>query len=206
MIITHYGKAFFKIQFGDTVLAFNPISKGNGKVVRFGSDIVLVSTNHPDLNGVENLTYGDREPLVIRGPGEYEVRDVFIRGFPSKTNYGGKEKINTIYTVVLEGMNICFLGALSEKEIDNEVRQMGGDIDILFVPVGGEGTLTAEEGYRLSVKLEPKIIIPILYDKDSLSSFLKEEGIDIKPVEKLTLKSKDIAEKKGEIAIVKSQG
>ncbi len=32
--------------------------------------------NHEDFNGVENAAFGEREPFIIYGPGEYEVKEV----------------------------------------------------------------------------------------------------------------------------------
>ena len=60
MIITYHGGECFKIQTGDTVIAFNPPSKNSKlKPARFGSDVAFVSLNDKDFNGVENLSYGD---------------------------------------------------------------------------------------------------------------------------------------------------
>jgi hypothetical protein len=74
MIITYYGSEFFKVQFGDTTLAFNPISKDSKlKPSRFGADIVLTSARHADFNGIEQVSHGDKKPFVIDGPGEYVV-------------------------------------------------------------------------------------------------------------------------------------
>ncbi|TSC70675.1 MAG: Zn-dependent hydrolase of the metallo-beta-lactamase superfamily, partial [Parcubacteria group bacterium Gr01-1014_46] len=110
MIITYHGADFFKVSFGDTTIAVNPISKDSKlKSTKFGSDITLVSLNSPDHNGVDVTSRGEKESFVIQGPGEYEVSGVFIKGFLSKSVYGGSERINTIYTVHLEGMNLCFL-------------------------------------------------------------------------------------------------
>jgi hypothetical protein len=56
MIITYQGVEFFKVQFGNTTIAFNPISKDSKfKPTRFFADIALVSLNDKDMNGVENL-------------------------------------------------------------------------------------------------------------------------------------------------------
>ena len=54
MVITYFGKQFFKIEQGKMVLAFNPISKSSksGTGARFGADIALITTNHPDYNGL----------------------------------------------------------------------------------------------------------------------------------------------------------
>ncbi len=210
MIITNQGLEFFKVQFGDTILAFNPISKESKlKASRFGSDVALISLNHPDTNGAESVTYSDREPMVISGPGEYEVKEVFIKGFSSQTTYGGKERINTVYFVTLEGMNICFLGAIGDKTLSKEAQESLENVDILFVPIGGDGVLDAEEAYKFSVSLEPKIIIPMHYDlpsaKGALAMFLKEAGEDkTAPIDKLTIKKKDLEGKDGEVIVLAS--
>src|SRR5450631_1774437 len=91
MVITHYGGEFFKIAFGDATLALNPISKDSKlKPSRFGADVALVSLNHEDFNGVEQIGFGEKTPFVVSGPGEYEIKGIFIKGFLTKSNYGGK--------------------------------------------------------------------------------------------------------------------
>ncbi len=204
MIITYQGAEFFKVQFGDTTLAFNPISKESKlKPTRFFADIALVSLNHPDMNGAENLSYNGKEPFIISGPGEYEIKGIFIKGFASKSIYGGGEKINTIYSVSLENMNICFLGALSDINLSSEVKEELGDVDVLFLPVGGDSVLDAAKAEKLSVEIEPKIIIPMHYDAASLKKYLKEAGEEnVKPIEKLTLKKKDLEGKEGESIVL----
>lgn len=209
MIITNYGAEFFKIQFGDAVLAFNPISKDSKlKGARFGSDVAFVTTNHPDFNGIDSVSHGDKAPFAVIGPGEYEIQGIFIKGIAGESQYGREKRINTSYIVTLEGMNICFLGALS-KDLTNEAKESLGEIDILFVPIGGDGVLTFGEAYKLAVSIEPKIIVPIHYgnigDKDALKNFLKEGGSEsVKPIEKLTLKKKDLEGKEGDIVVLEN--
>ena len=209
MIITQYGIEFFKIQTGDVVLAFNPIGKKSShKTSRFGADVAFVSLNHEDFNGVDNVAYKDKEPLVISGPGEYETRGIFVKGFGTKTTYKGDEYINTIYSVQFDGINLCFLGALSSSEdITSAIKEGLGDIDVLFVPIGGEDVLESGEAYKVSVSLAPHIIIPMHMDgskkDETVKAFLKDAGNDVKPVDKLTLKKKDLEGKEGDIIILK---
>jgi len=209
MIISYQGVESLKIQFGDTTVAYNPISKDSKfKGAKFGADIVLVSLNHPDMNGKENASRGEREPFVITGPGEYEIGGIFIQGFPSVSKYGGDEKINSIYLMSLENMNLCFLGALSSSEsIDSTTKEALDGIDILFVPIGGDGVLSPSEAYNTAVKLEAKIIIPIHYGEGlntgALKIFLKEGGEEgAKPTDKLTIKKKDLEGKEGDIIVL----
>lgn len=203
MVISYMGGECFKISQGDLTLAFNlPSKDSKQKSVKFGSDIVLVSQDHEDFNGVENAAFGEREPFVINGPGEYEVKEVAVRGFGSESNYGGKH-INTIYGVAFEGMNLCFLGALGTAQIPPAAKQELDNIDILFLPIGGDGVLDYAEAYKLGVQLEPKAIIPMHYDAATLKSFLKEAGAEkTEPMDKFTVKKKDLDGKEGEIVVL----
>ncbi len=203
MVITYLGGEFFKVQFGDTTLAFNPVSKDSKlKTSRFGADVALVTTNHPDFNGVDQVTHGDAKPFAISGPGEYETKGVFIKGFLSKSKYGGEDRINTIYMVSLEGMNICFLGALSSTDVANDTKEALGDIDLLFTPIVGKDTLSPADAYKFAVSLEPKLIIPMHYDDTSLKAFLKEAGEKVEPVDKLTLKKKDLEGREADVIVL----
>ncbi len=205
MVITYQDGAFVKVQFGDITLAVNPISKESKlKSSRFGADVALVSVNHPDLNGVEQVSFGEKNAFAITGPGEYEIKEVFIKGFKSESQYGGEPRLNTIYTVQLENMNLCFLGALSSKDIPTEANEEIETIDVLFVPCGTDGVLTPADAYKLAVKLEPKLIVPLYWGNSAaLKSFLKEAGEEsIKPQDKLTLKKKDLEGKDADVVVL----
>ncbi len=211
MVITHHGGQCFKVTFGDITLVFDPVSKGASlPAVRFGADIALISRNHADMNGSAEVSFGGKEAFVISGPGEYEKGGVTVQGFLTKSEYGlGKgqaEAVNTVYAVKLEGMTIVHLGALAEPVLSVEAREAIDDIDILFVPVGGDGVLDAAGAAKLATILEPKIIIPMHWsgigEKGALEHFIKEEGGAAEKVEKLTIKKKDTAEKDGAIIVI----
>jgi len=206
MVITYNGGQCFKVSHGDTTLAFDPISKKSKlSSVKFGADVAFVSMRHPDFNGTDEVTHGSKQPVVIDGPGEYEVGDVKARGFGVKTAYDKKERYNTIYQVQMEGMNLVFLGALGDPEIDSKILGELGDIDILFLPIGGGDVLEVPQASKLAVKLEAKCVIPMHYDATALNAFLKEEGsTNSKPADKLTVKKKDVAEMTGEIVVLKA--
>lgn len=211
MVITYHGLECFKVSLGDLTLAFNPFSKESAKKhdlkeVKFGADIVFVSAKHPDFSGVEQVTYGEKVPFVVSGPGEYEVGDLVIRGFGVKTTYAGKERFTTLYQVTLEGANLLFLGTLGgDGKLDASVLGALGEIDIMFVPVGGGDVLDCAQASALGVKLEARVVIPMHYEKDSLVAFLKEEGSDAKPQDKLTIRKKDLLALEGEIVVLSTE-
>ena len=208
MIITYLGKQFFKIAQGDLTIAFNPISKDSKsgeKISRFGSAIAFSTINHPDYNGFENVIHGETVPFEVRGPGDYEIKDVFIKGVGTTTLIDGKKYINTIYSLTIENMSLCFLGALKSSALDTAIRGQIESPDILFVPIGNAELMSPGEAYKLAVSFEPKIIIPMEYDEKSLKAFLKEGGQEsVKALEKLTIKSKELIGREGEIIVLSS--
>lgn len=204
MILTHHEGACIRASAGDTTLVFGPVSKKskNFKPVNFGADVALVSLNNPDMNGAEEASRGEKQPFVVFGPGEYEIKEITAFGFASKSSYGGAEHINTIYSVTFDGLSILYLGALGTTELPREVLEMDAP-DVVIVPIGDDGALNAAEAAKLAVKLEAKIIIPILSTDKTLKLFLKEAGAeDVKPVDKLTIKPRDVAGKQGEVVVL----
>jgi L-ascorbate metabolism protein UlaG (beta-lactamase superfamily) len=209
MVITYFGGQFVKLSLGDTVIAFNPFGRGSRyKQVRFGSVIGIISTNHPDYNGADQLSYGEKSAFIISGPGEYEVRGIHISAFPSKP-FGRQGLMNTIYTLTLDGIHICFLGALSSPELSSETLEGIGEVDLVFVPIAGGEYVAPADANKVAISMDAKLIIPMMIDgpKDkNLALFLKEaDAQDIVPVDKLTIKRKDIETFEGEVAVLLPQ-
>ena len=166
-------------------LSLNPQSK-------VSADVTLFST-------VRNET-SDKSGFVVDGPGEYEIKDIFIKGFLSSGKDG---KINTIYLISFEGMKLCFLGSLGSTQLPTETLEAIEDIDILFVPVD---SLTPATAYKLAVSFEPSVIIPMHYTDTSLKQLLKEAGEKGgEAVEKFVVKKKDLEGKEGEIVVLKEE-
>lgn len=183
MIISYYGKQFFKIQQGDKTIALNPLSKENSlkkKPSRFGSDLALISTHHKDFNGIDTVSYNNKEPFVISGPGIYEVDGITIYGYGQPTHIDGEPYLNTVYFFEFEGIRFLFAGALENEEISQEAREHTESVHIMFVPVGGEEVLTPVQAAKFVKDFTPNVVIPMDYGKDrdpaSLDAFLKELG------------------------------
>ena len=146
-------------------------------------------------------------PFVVNGPGEYEVKKIFIKGYGVKTSYEEKPFINTIYTFNFDSINVCFLGSLANaKDFTSEIEGKIGSVDILFVPVGVNETLSPAESFAIARRLEPSIIIPIQYEgnKNALKMFIEESGGKAEKSDKLAIKSKDFIEGESKVVILKS--
>jgi len=207
MVITYHREGFIKVQQGDLVVAFNPISREvDSKATRFGADLCLVSLNNPSFAGCETVTFGNKEPFIINGPGEYEIDGIFVYGLPSE---GAEGQVNTIFTTEIDGIRLCHLGALANPSLDPQTLEDIGRVDLLFVPIAGGPVLSPKDAAKLSASLEPKVIIPIMLDGEGgdnvLKTFKKEIGTDgSETVDKLTIKKKDIDSKEDEVIIIQA--
>ncbi|MEK7613756.1 MAG: MBL fold metallo-hydrolase [Patescibacteria group bacterium] len=207
MVISYIGGHCFKLSSGDTTIAINPPrSTSEFKVSKFGADVVLISAADPEWDGEETASHGGKEPFVIRGPGAYEVGDVVVTGYASEGALGKEtsEFGNTVYVVEFDGMKVLLLGALSSTKLSPELRADLDEINIVFVPVGGK-TLDPKGAHELVVSLEPNVIIPYAVDGDAdIKSFVKTAGAhEVKPVDKLTLRAKEVALMSGEVVLLK---
>ena len=183
MIISYQGLDSFKISQGDLAVAVNPQAKTS-------ADVTLFSSGRAETS--------EKSGFVIDGPGEYEIKEVFIKGFLTE----GKDRLNTIYLITFEGMKLCYLGAIANPELSSETNEAIEDVDILFVPVN---TLDPAAAYKLAVALEPKVIIPMNFDNKTLEQFLKEGGEKVEPIDKFVVKKKDLEGKEGEIVLLKEE-
>jgi L-ascorbate metabolism protein UlaG (beta-lactamase superfamily) len=199
--ITWLGHACFRLKAKDAVIITDPYDKGLGLgTLNQRADIVTIShehTHHNTLTGVKG------EPFVIRGPGEYEVKGVFVTGVWSfADNEGGRQLgRNNIFLFHLDDLVVCHLGALGHTLNSHQLEALG-DVDVLMVPVGGHTALSANKASEVISQLEPKIVIPMHYstgreslDLDTLDKFMKEMGLkEWNPQDKLAIKSSDLDE------------
>jgi L-ascorbate metabolism protein UlaG (beta-lactamase superfamily) len=188
MEITWYGHACFRIRGRDVVVVTDPYDKTLGyPLPRPRADVVTVSNDHPHHAYVDGVK---GEFKVIKGPGEFEVKGVFITGIPTIAKKEGTGPLrNTIYVFELEDLTVCHLGVLGHMLAQTQVEALG-NVDILLVPVGGRNMLNASRAAEVVSVVEPWLVIPMAYktkevqlDLDPLDRFLKEMGLPETPAE-----------------------
>lgn len=214
--ITWAGQSCFQISVSGSKdnsadIVIDPYDEATGlKLPNFSADILLVTHNHHDHNNIKGIK---GEPFVVQGPGEYEIKGVFIKGIPSfHDNKDGKERgQNAIYTIDTEDMRFCHLGDLGQSELNPEQLDKIGQIDVLMIPVGGGGyTISSAEAVKIVGQIEPRIVIPMHYavpklkmEVDDVSKFLKAMGKpSVAAQDKLTIKASTLPKEGMEIAVL----
>ena len=215
MEIIWYGQSCFRIltssnSGGKLSIVIDPFSQEIGlKLPKLEADILLITHPHSDHNNLDAV-FGNY--FLVSGPGEYEIKNVFIEGiFSYHDNVFGKERgENTIYVIESEDLRVCHLGDIGQGELTQEQLEKIGEIDILMIPVGGVYTISAKESVKIISQLEPKITIPMHYflpklkiKLDSLDKFFKALGIkSVAPIKKLTIKKKDLSPEEAKIVVL----
>jgi len=127
----------------------------------------------------------------LPGPGEYEKNGIFVEGIADNGN--------NIYAIKAEEMNLCYLGKISHDLKEEEAKEIG-DVDILFVPLGEDGSLPVKKALDVVSKIDPRIVIPMLYS--DLSEFKKSEGISDGETDLLKIKKQELPEEERKIVIL----
>ena len=215
MNINWYGQSCFQISSSQgknnhVSIVIDPFDESTGlKPPKLQADIVLVTHDHSDHNNVKAVS---GEPFIAKGPGEYDIKGVFIQGIPGyHDNIQGAQRGSiTIYTIDTEGIRLCHLSDLGQKELTSSQLDKIGNIDILMIPIGGIYTIDAAEAVKVMAQIEPRIIMPMHYKipklkikLDDIDKFLKNLGIK-KPelLPKLSIKKKDISTEEAKIIIL----
>ena len=206
MQISWKGQACFHIIASPTKgeqvkIVIDPYSDSIGlKLPSLEADIAMVTHDHDDHNNVKALKAG---PFLITNPGEYDVKGIPIQGINSfhDENKGKDRGMNTIYVFEVENMKLCHLGDFGQAELTPEQVEEIGEVDILFIPVGGVYTIDAKGAGKVLNQIEPKVVIPMHYaipklkpKLDKVEELFKVIGMKKPETQaRLVIKSRDIS-------------
>ncbi len=194
MDMTWLGHACFRMRGREGVVLTDPPDPKSGHAIpRTEAGLVTMSHDHPGHASLRSVA-GD--PVVLRGPGEYEVRDVLVTGIGTfhDEDKGATRGRNTVFAIRLDDLLICHLGDLGHSLPAADLDRIG-DVDIALVPISGPTlNLSAARAAEVVHQLEPKIVVPMAYDPDETKKdtpfqrLLHELGVkDLTPVPKLSV-------------------
>ncbi len=143
--------------------------------------------------------------LLFDSPGEYEVSDVSIVGIAARAHIDEPSTYNTtMFKLTAGDISVLVTGHIYPELSDAQLEAIGL-IDLLIVPVGGNGyTVDPVGALKLIKAIEPKLVIPTHYaDKalhypvpqQDLANALREVAMEPKEtVTKLKLKHAELSD------------
>ena len=192
---------------GTRLVVDDNLAELGGKDVLRADDIALFTGKHntPKVS----------VKLLVDSPGEYEVADVSVTGVAAQAHIDEKGTKNaTLFKVTAGELSLLFVGHIDPDITETQLEALG-HVDVMIVPVGGNGyTLDPVGALKVIKEVEPKLIIPTHYADKSLkfevpqqdlAQALKELSMEPKEtIAKLKLKAGDLGETTQLIVLEKS--
>jgi L-ascorbate metabolism protein UlaG (beta-lactamase superfamily) len=175
MQIQWFGQSAFRFAAGDTTVFIDPLGDvatlaGRGglnveypPIEGVSADLLLVTHEHADHNGVERI---DGEPVVLRstaGRLDSPIGEVVAVASEHDDEAGTRRGPNTIFVFALDGIRVAHFGDFGQRALRDEQAKAIGDIDLIFVPVGGGATIDGEQAAGVVQRLGPRWIVPMHY-------------------------------------------
>lgn len=196
MELQYYGANCIKIstKHANVIIDDNLAELGLKSITKKG-DIVLFTGAHGEP-AVETK-------LIIDMPGEFEVSNISVNGYSARAHMDEEDKRTaTAYKITSDDTRIFVSGHIYPELNDDQLEDIGL-IDILIVPVGGNGyTLDGIGAQKIIKQIDPKVTIPVHYqdkavtypvEQQDLDSAVKVFGMEIKEtVDKLKIKGLDL--------------
>lgn len=207
MDITYLGHSMFKLRGGHATVLIDPYDPNmvGLSYPKVSADIVTISHHHHDHDFSQRASDVKK---IIDSPGEYEIAGVSIIGISSfhDSKKGMIRGKNTIFVYEIDNLRIVHLGDLGHKLSEDESGQLG-TVDVLMIPCGGEYTIGPSEAAETARLIEPTITIPMHFKTPEISQetfgmlssvddFLKELGLPIEKLDKLSIKKETTSEER----------
>ncbi|MBM4415135.1 MAG: MBL fold metallo-hydrolase [Chloroflexi bacterium] len=166
MEISWLGHGCTRVRTRHATVVADPFERANGlDMGRPTADVVTVSHHDPLHDHVAGVR---GQPLVIDGPGEYDVMGVQLTAISAwsratdaaEGEASGRER-RTAFLLEAEGLSIALLGAMGQPPSPEQAEALA-NADVLVVPIG-EGALASDEAARTVRALEPAIVVPVSY-------------------------------------------
>jgi L-ascorbate metabolism protein UlaG (beta-lactamase superfamily) len=173
MRIRWYGQSAFLLRGERTVFIdpFGPMEGLAARGMRFDyppidnvdAELLLVTHEHGDHNAVDRV---GGSPQVIRstaGTRDSPVGEVVAVAAEHDDAAGTRRGPNTIFRFALDGLRVCHLGDFGQPGLRAEQTAAIGEVDVLFLPVGGGPTIGGERAAAVVRGLRPRLVVPMHY-------------------------------------------
>ena len=161
MRIVYLGHSCFRIVGKDVEVVTDPFTGIGLPEPQARADLVLCSHTHRDHCYVGKTAKSGAKELVAF-VGETRAGGVRVRGVATQhDDQGGAIRgKNSVYIFEVDGVVLCHLGDLGHGLTDEQLRAIG-NVDVLFVPVGGFYTIGPEAASMVCDRIGPRMAIPM---------------------------------------------
>jgi L-ascorbate metabolism protein UlaG (beta-lactamase superfamily) len=182
--IQYLGHSCFRLRGRDGIVLTDPFDRSVGlDIGRPTAHIVTISHSHPDHANIAAIKSLRDQLFVIDGAGDYEVSGILISGVRTyhDSKKGAELGKNIVYIIHMDDVVFCHLGDLGHELTTQQLDEIG-NVDVLFIPVGGGETISPALATSVISQIEPRIVVPMHYAIPGQQTFMT----DLAPLEKFT--------------------
>ncbi|HEY7534544.1 MAG TPA: MBL fold metallo-hydrolase [Thermodesulfobacteriota bacterium] len=131
------------------------------------------------LSTVTDVSQPQMSKIFINMPGEYEVSGISIYGIAARAHIdeAGK-KTATVYKLIIDDLKVLVTGHIYPELTESQLEVIGM-IDVMIVPVGGNGyTLDGVGALKLVKAVEPKVVVPVHYEDNTLRYPVPQQDLE----------------------------
>ncbi len=177
-------------------------------ITHAAADLLLVTHEHGDHNAVDVVA--NAKQTVRSSAGTFDSPIGRVVGIASEHDpvAGTQRGANVIYVFETGGIRVCHMGDFGQAQLRPEQREAIGDIDLLFVPVGGMATIDGGAAAGLVEQLDPSWVVPMHYRTaaisflDTADGFLKSVTGEVVALDRSTFDTDEVRPEGGRIIVV----
>ncbi len=174
MRVDWYGQSAFALTGRQATVFIDPFGDVSGLAARgiqfdyppiegVSAELLLVTHEHADHNGVEAI--GGEPPILRSTAGRLPspIGEILAVASEHDAAAGTERGPNTIFVFELDGVRVGHFGDFGQSALREEQAAAIGQVDLLFLPVGGGPTIGDEQAAEIVRRLAPRWVVPMHY-------------------------------------------
>jgi L-ascorbate metabolism protein UlaG (beta-lactamase superfamily) len=219
MRVQWYGQSAFALEADEGSIFIDPFADMSAMAASRGlqfdyptidgveADLVLVTHEHGDHNGVEAIA--GAPPILRSTAGRLDSPFGEVLAIASEHDpvAGTERGPNTIFVFSLAGIRVAHFGDFGQSSLRDEQAHAIGEVDLVFLPVGGGPTLDAAGAHAIVERIRPRWVVPMHYRTprvnflESADAFI-ERSDDARQLDSPAFETAELAGGDGPVVVV----
>ena len=147
----------------------------------------------------------DKNIFLIDSPGEYEIKDLFIKGINAAKDTNKQNPCPTTFLLKYDQVKMLVCDKIkNNKTISENLKNFVSEVDVTVMIIGEKDFLSPQQAQSLSSMFLPSIVVPVSIDNNQshLKSFISASSTEAEKQKKLKLKKKDLVSGESKVVLI----
>ena len=147
----------------------------------------------------------NKNTFLIDSPGEYEIKDLFIKGINVSRDANKQNPCPTTFLLKYGQVKLLVCDKIkNSKTVLEGLKNFVSEVDVAVMVIGEKEFLSPQQAQSMSAMFLPSVVVPISIDNNQshLKSFVSASNTEAKEQKKLTLKKKDLVPGESKVVLI----